>query len=60
MISREPNHLVFDKASMNQLGRADTLIEQVARKDFGESAVTHHCRYFRDPGALAFLESRLR
>ena len=60
MIFRPPNHLVFDKACMNQLGRADTLIEQVARKDLGESAVTHPCRYFRDPGALAFLESRLR
>ena len=60
MSFRQPNHLVVDKASVNQLGGADTLIEQVAWKDLGGSAVTHGCRYFRDPAALAFLESRLR
>jgi len=42
------------------LGGVGNLIPQVARKDLGEGAVTQHCRYFRDPGALAFLEARLR
>lgn len=60
MIFQQPNDLVVDKASMNQLGGVGSLIPQVAWKDLGESAVTHHCRYFRDPGALAFLEARLR
>ena len=60
MIFRQSNHLVVDKASVNQLGGADTLIEQVAWKDLGGSAVTHGCHHFRDPAALAFLESRLR
>ena len=60
MIFQQPNDLVVDTESMNQLGGAGQLIAQVAWKDLGESPHTHHCSYFRDVQALAFLDGLLR
>lgn len=59
LIFRQPNDLVVDTSSMNQLG----LVQQIASpawKDLGKSAVTHHCSYFRDPAVIAFLDQKLR
>ena len=58
IIFRQPNDLVVDKASMNQLGRPEAVIPDWC--DLGERPGTHHCSYFRDPDALEFLDRRLR
>ena len=59
LIFRQPNDLVVDTASMNQLG-PNALIPAIDWRDLGERAQTHHCSYFRDADALAFLDERLR
>jgi pimeloyl-ACP methyl ester carboxylesterase len=59
LIFRQPNDLVVDTASMNQLGPG-VLIPAIDWRDLGERAQTHHCSYFRDADALAFLDERLR
>lgn len=59
LIFRQPNDLVVDHLSMNQLGHA-ARITGADWKDLGRRAGTHHCSYFRDADALAFLDQRLR
>lgn len=60
LIFQQPNDLVVDTVSMNQLGH-DAQGRPVLMRDWeslGESD-THHCNYFRDPRVLRFLGQRL-
>jgi pimeloyl-ACP methyl ester carboxylesterase len=59
LIFRQPNDLVVDADSMNQLGMLDR-ITGGNWKFLGEASHTHHCSYFRNPDAIAFLQSRLQ
>jgi predicted TPR repeat methyltransferase len=59
LIFQQPNDLVVDADSMNQLGALER-ITNGNWKFLGESGHTHHCSYFRNPDAIAFLESRLQ
>lgn len=56
VIFQQPNDLVVDTASMNQLGR-QALIGDF--KLLADSAGTHHCSYFRNAEAIRFLSDRL-
>ncbi len=59
LIFRQPNDLVVDTDSMNQLGH----LARITGADWLEldpAAGTHHCSYFRNDQALDFLEQRLR
>jgi hypothetical protein len=58
LIFDQPNDLVVDSASMNQLG--DTMLVAPQWTDLGTSAVTHHTNYFQNPQVLTWLDSRLR
>lgn len=57
LIFDQPNDLVVDSASMNQLG--PTVLGAPQWEDLGMGA-THHCSYFQDPRVLAWLDRRLR
>ena len=59
LIFRQPNYLVVDTDSMNQLGHV-ARIPGTDWKFLGEGGGTHHCSYFRNADAIAFLEQRLR
>ena len=59
LIFRQPNDLVVDTDSMNQLGHV-ARIPGTDWKFLGEGGGTHHCSYFRNADAIAFLEQRLR
>lgn len=58
LIFDQPNDLVVDSASMNQLGAQ--LLAPPQWQDLGVSAETHHCNYFQDTRVLAWLDARLR
>ena len=59
LIFRQPNDLVVDTASMNQLGQSGPILTP-DWNDLGKSPVTHHCSYFRDQRVIAFLDQKLR
>ena len=59
LIFRQPNDLVVDTNSMNQLGTLER-ITNGNWKFLGEASHTHHCSYFRNTDAIAFLENRLQ
>lgn len=58
LIFDQPNDLVVDSASMNQLGSSALVAPQW--EDLGVSAQTHHCSYFQDTRVLTWLDARLR
>jgi hypothetical protein len=58
LIFQQPNDLVVDSASMNQLGTTPLAAPQW--QDLGASAETHHCNYFQDLRVLTWLDARLR
>ncbi|MFN3302415.1 MAG: esterase/lipase family protein [Roseateles sp.] len=58
LIFDEPNDLVVNHASMNQLGPLRLAAPQW--QDLGRSAETHHCNYFQDLRVLTWLDARLR
>lgn len=58
LIFGQPNDLVVDCASMNQLGKRT--LAQPHWVDLGESATTHHCNYFQDADVLSWLDAHLR
>lgn len=58
LIFQQPNDLVVDSASMNQLGA--TPLAAPHWQDLGASAETHHCNYFQDLRVLTWLDARLR
>ena len=58
LIFDQPNDLVVDSASMNQLG--DLALAAPQWEDLGVSAETHHTNYFQDLRVLNWLDRRLR
>lgn len=58
LIFNQPNDLVVDSASMNDL--PGLRLSDPHWHDLGPSPTTHHCNYFQDPRVLAWLEQRLR
>lgn len=58
LIFDQPNDLVVDSQSMNQLGK--TVLVAPQWEDLGVSAETHHTNYFQDPRVLNWLDRRLR
>ncbi len=58
LIFDQPNDLVVDSASMNQLG--DRALAAPQWEDLGTSAETHHTNYFQDLRVLNWLDRRLR
>ncbi|RZL35313.1 MAG: hypothetical protein EOP35_14680 [Rubrivivax sp.] len=58
LIFDQPNDLVVDSASMNQLG--DAVLSAPQWEDLGVSAETHHTNYFQDLRVLNWLDRRLR
>jgi hypothetical protein len=63
LIFQQPNDLVVDFDSMNQLGPKDDkdLAPRLTEwKDLGTKPDTHHCSYFRDSDALKQLDDWLR
>jgi len=58
LIFDQPNDLVVDSASMNQLG--DLTLAAPHWEDLGVSAQTHHTNYFQDLRVLSWLDGRLR
>lgn len=65
MLFQQPNDLVVDTDSMNQLGPKDAAdmaprLADAEWKFLGEKADTHHCSYFRDADAIAQLDRWLR
>jgi len=65
MIFQQPNDLVVDFDSMNQLGPKDdkdlaARLADAEWKNLGRKAHTHHCSYFRDTEAIAQLDLWLR
>ncbi|MBL8276302.1 MAG: hypothetical protein JNL93_06370 [Pelomonas sp.] len=58
LIFDQPNDLVVDSVSMNQLG--PTVLGAPQWEDLGPSATTHHCSYFQDLRVLAWLDRQLR
>lgn len=58
LIFDQPNDLVVDSVSMNQLGGSVLVAPQW--QDLGRSAETHHCNYFQDLRVLTWLDARLR
>lgn len=59
IIFGQPNDLVVDVDSMNQLGNPAARLGGVDWCDLGTSPRTHHCSYFRDERTIQFLRSRL-
>jgi Alpha/beta hydrolase len=65
MIFQQPNDLVVDFDSMNQLGAKDKdgiapRLADAEWKNLGTKAGTHHCSYFRDDDAIKQLDAWLR
>jgi len=58
LIFDQPNDLVVDSASMNQLG--EQVLAKPAWEDLGVSAQTHHTNYFQDLRVLNWLDGRLK
>jgi hypothetical protein len=58
LIFDQPNDLVVDSASMNQLG--EKVLAKPEWEDLGPSAQTHHTNYFQDLRVLNWLDGRLR
>jgi len=58
LIFDQPNDLVVDSASMNQLG--DLTLAAPQWEDLGVSSQTHHTNYFQDLRVLNWLDGRLR
>lgn len=58
LIFGQPNDLVVDSASMNQLG--DLTLAAPHWEDLGVSAQTHHCNYFQDERVLDWLDGWLK
>jgi pimeloyl-ACP methyl ester carboxylesterase len=59
VIFGQPNDLVVDLDSMNQLGRPEARLPAVDWRDLGPSPRTHHCSYFRDARTIEFLRDKL-
>jgi Alpha/beta hydrolase len=65
MIFQQPNDLVVDIDSMNQLGPKDKndiapRLDTAEWKNLGEKPDTHHCSYFRDAAVIDQLDKWLR
>jgi hypothetical protein len=58
VIFDQPNDLVVDHASMNQLG--GDVLAGAQWQDLGVSATTHHTNYFQDLQVLSWLDGHLR
>jgi hypothetical protein len=55
----QPNDLVVDVDSMDQLGHPARRLPAVDWHDLGASPRTHHCSYFRDQRTIALLRQML-